>query len=177
MKNNEERLVQPKVYTLLIESDKNFFLSVQYTYSLEEAFYLARLEFASQNPKRNGLPNTLDGAKINLFSIKTVEALNEGLAKIPTGGDNQVFKIKEDPADDPIDDILNFFDKMSPKDLIKGQKKDVGVDGDTGPVDKSKLSKNDLMKQIIDNKDIGLFNKNKHLFTSAEKKYIKGHLI
>ncbi len=171
MENKEEKSVVPKVYALLVESQKNFFLSVQYAYSLEDAFYLARLEFAAQNPPKNGIPNTLDGAKIGLFSIKTVSQLTKDIDKLTPGGNNSTYPLK-DPLDEPatMEDIMDIMDSMLPN-PPKINKVVIPI-----PPVTQKEDKNSLMKEIIEKKDIGLFNKVKHTFTPAERKFIKEHL-
>ena len=181
MKNSDERSVPPKVYALLIESQKNFFLSVQYAYSLEDAFYLARLEFAEQNPPtKNGMPNTLDGAKIGLFTIKTVSKLTDDIEKIPSAKGNSTYLIKDEGLEPATpEEIMDAVDKLFPiipvtpaLPKIPKVKEEVIPKLSTDPG----VIKNNLMGEIISKGDIGLYNKNKHLFTTAERKYIKEHL-
>ena len=74
--NNVKKLIEPKVYGLILESPETVFLSVQCAYSLEEAFMLAKLEFEKQNSIGQGYMNPLIGAKIGLFTVKTFGELN-----------------------------------------------------------------------------------------------------
>jgi hypothetical protein len=165
------RLVPLKVFAMLIESNKNIFISVQFAYSLEDAFFLAKVEFEKQNNPLGNKP-LIEGAKISLFSVKGIDQMvSESEQRIDVGVNStlsvQENKKKETPPGiiEDMDEVLGMVD-----DLLKSS--EVEISKITMP----KLDKNSLMKEIIDKKDIGLFNKNKHLFSIGERKYIKERL-
>jgi hypothetical protein len=155
MISNLKRTIEPKVYALLLKSPETIFLSIQYTYSLEEAFVLAKLEFEKQNPARTGWLNPLMGAEIGLFTIKTVRELTSTLR--PPQNDT-VMRKPEAPAPAAVNPTQEPPEVQKIK-LLLTQKE-----------------KNSLMKEIIDTKDLDKFQKNKQIFSDVEIKYIKGKL-
>lgn len=149
-----------KVFGLVVESQGLAYLSIQYATSLEVAFALAKLEFEKSNPEQFGEKNPLIGGKISLFTSKTMENLiNEGSVWIDKMLD---YKKKAEK------DIKNTL-KAPPKDptpqALPLPKKKVQLD----PAE----VKNMLMKVIIEKKDLEKLNKNKHLFTKNDIKYMK----
>lgn len=129
-----------KIYSLVLESRSQVFLSTQMAESLEEAFDLARIEYTLLNPP-NG-PNPMDGAKIWLFTIKTI---------------SELLKIKKDEV------------KGLSKRIINNNKEEIKEEESIPNIP---LNKNKLILQIIKNKDKELLKKNKKLFTKNEIKYI-----
>ena len=178
---NNSKFVKAKIYGMLLESNRNLFLSVQYAYSLEEAFYLAKLEFNSQDKNKIG---TLNGAKISLFSVKTLDTLFGDLIKIDNI-DTQS-NTEKDTVPNPLDggmpsleDLVDIFEKSldgeSP--IVKENKPaDKVLKMLLGDPDIIPKTKNEIMKEIIEKKDIEMFNRNKGMFTAAERKYIRERL-
>jgi hypothetical protein len=156
MLNNFKKQIEPKVYALLLKSPETIFLSVQYAYSLEEAFVLSKLEFEKHNPTRTGFSNPLMGAEIGLFTIKTIRELMETNRPPLTNTTKKVENVIPSPV----------ATAMGPE---------------PAEVKKIKLlptqaEKNILMKEIIDKKDLKKFRENKDVFSEVEVKYIRGEL-
>src|SRR3990167_7004381 len=171
MQNNliDEKTIEPKVYGLILESRETVFLSVQFAYSLEEAFILAKLEFEKLNPNRRGINNPLIRSKIGLFTIKTIDELTS-----PENMLNNTENIEKTEARKVLEGISELMSAQgAPSVTEEPIKKEESIP--PAPVSK-KIEKNILMQQIIKNKDIGMFEKNKRLFTGPEKAYLKGHL-
>ena len=173
MKNS--KTIEARVYAILIESSKNFFLSVQYAYSLEEAFLLAKMEFIDQNIKI-GKPNTvLEGAKIGLFSIRTINDLLGDLDRIPKMEGNSIYPIKEEsPKELKLDKLMteeeieDLLDSLTEDDMLADirEKKIPKIKKGLPEIKKPVLIsgedfKNNLMKEIIAKKDLKLYEKNK----------------
>lgn len=173
MQNKEQRVIEPKVFGLLLENQATVFLSVQYAYSLEEAFLLAKLEFEKQNPMRRGVVNPLMGAKIGLFSIKTVQELLNS----PSLNDLVDPKIMDEIG--KIQEAANKTrDLPVPEDLSPDITKPISeIFGGQAKKNKDKTSeiseKNSIMQKIVESKDKELFEKNKKLFSKAERSYLK----
>lgn len=188
MENNHEKTVVPKIYGILIESNKNFFLSVQYAYCLEEAFYLAKLEFIDQNAKLGKFASTLEGAKIGLFTTREIGSLAEDLTKIKTKDVTSIYPINDEKskgsdniADEVIDEIFDMLAETAPPGLQPLKKQPVPKVNkpELAEIKPQKTSidiKNELMKSIIDNNDTALFRQNINKFTAAEKRYIQERL-
>lgn len=148
--------MEPKVYGLILESPETMFLSIQYAYSLEEAIVLAKIEYEKQNPTKLGLLSTFMGAKLGLFTIKS---------------------IKELTAEKKMEDVIKSVNVV-PAPLTATEA--VHSNEKTG-AEKIKLlltekQKNELMKEIIDKKDRDLFKKNLNVFSGSEIKYLKNQL-
>ena len=171
MQNNltNEKTIEPKVYGLILESKETVFLSIQYTYSLEEAFILAKLEFEKLNPHRRGINNPLIGSKIGLFTIKSVEEL--------TSPENMSTNIEAAEKSEDIKVLQGISELMSAQGIptALGEVPEKKVETPVIPIS-PKEKKNTLMQQIVKTKDIVMFEKHKRLFSKAEKAYLKGHL-
>lgn len=163
MQNNDIRKeIEPKVYGLLLESMDTVFLSLQHAYSLEEAFVLAKLEYEKQNPQRTGPLNPLMGAKIGLFSIKTIKELTQ-----PSELDKIIKKLPRilNPVPNPdAENIIRTF--TGPTYTLGNNKKS------SSKLSLTEKEKNSLMRKIIKGKDIKMFKKNKGVFNSEEIKYL-----
>lgn len=150
-----------KVYALLIEARDAIFLSAQYATSLEQALAQAKKEYQ----RINHLPDMtgLDGAKIGLFTIKTVNELVD---------ENKNFKEDLSKLEGILPMVVNPIPINKTKitinpeieQLIEASKKDTPE------------NKNKLMKKIINSKDFKMFEENKELFSKNEVKYIEEHL-
>ena len=144
------KIVEPKIYGLLLESPETVFLSVQCAYSLEDAIVLAKLEFEKQNSvKLGGILNPLIGAKVGLYAIKTVKELLE----------------KNDPVEKVKD--LEVTPSVAPNEKTGAEKIKLLL---------TEKEKNLLMKEIVVKKDMELFKKNHKMFSNTEIKYLKAQL-
>jgi len=198
MQSDEKKLIDKKVYGLLIEiNNKNLFISVQTAFSLEEAFQLAGKEFQTLNPPRRTGEDLFKGSKIVLFTIKTFEDLAFSNS-IP------ILNIKTEPKNaskediqalgKEIDETLKLMGMMfdGPRSIkkpiistgvrIKEQEKKLPFPMPRleKPVEKvltKEEEKNNLMRMIIATKDKKLFEQNKKSLSRAEKAYITKHLI
>jgi hypothetical protein len=178
---NNSKEVKAKVYGILIESNKNFFISVQYAYCLEDAFNLAKIEFIEQNEGIGNPIYPLVGAKIGLFTIRELDSLEKDIAKIKNISSSSIYNIPEEKndssADEIIDKMLNILTEEVPKEMLPLKRIEL-----TKPERKTKVSKtpkeikNELMKEIIAKNNIELFLANESMFSAAEKKYIKEQL-
>lgn len=148
------RTIEPKVFALLIETRETTFLSLQYTYSLEEAFALAKLEFESQE-NINLPPGSLLGAKIGLFAIKPLKVLT---------ADPDLLKKKIE--------VIKGMKKIT-ETLIENITSAVEV---VRPESPETTIKNDLMNKIVKNKDRALYEEKKSTFNEFECAYIEKHL-
>ena len=161
MQVNLKRTMEPKVYGLLIEFEGTIFLSIQYAYSLEDAYIMAKLEFNKQNPDKLLTGNSLLGAKIGLFAIKELKVLTANPKLVP---------IK---AEDKIKDLAKIFDSFAetikPVDQLAIPSPEKPEEVKVAPTS----IKNDLMKAIIKNKDRVMFEESKKLLTKAEQQYIE----
>lgn len=180
MEINRTKLIEKKVYGMLIESSKTLYLSVQSAYSLEEAFYLAKLEFEKISPKQRGVNDILD-AKIGLFSMKTfVELENSPDIKIAPTGDLQT--LKRNPIEEELDEMEKIMGSFGNNDFDRGRKKRTLPIQATTPPDlkdfevKPEQEKNELMSKIIKTNDRELFLINIGKFTADEVKYIEERL-
>ena len=170
MQTNEtiKKTIEPKVYGLILESRETVFLSIQYAYSLEEAFILAKLEFERLNPSRKGINNPLIGSKIGLFTVKTIEELTS-----PENMFNNVENLEKREAAEIFKGISELISAQGvPTPLNNPPEKKV----EPPPVVSPEKEKNTLMQQIIKSKDTVMFEKHKGLFSKAEKAYLRGHL-
>ena len=169
--SNNEKTITRKIYSLLVEEGQTFFLSIQYAFSLEEAYYFAKVEYEKQNRR------SPQGGKIILFSIKTIDELNDSVQMESQSTNSSSIKKSTlrgnksmDPASIPNPEELAKLDEF-----FKGI--DEAAKEDTQKVETTpEEAKNNLMKEIIKNKDITMFNKNKMLFSKAERDYIRAFL-
>ena len=161
MQNN-----QKKVYALLVEFGETSFLSVQLATCLEDAFVMAKFEFEKQNLSKLGIGSPLIGAKIGLFTIKTVKELTENDIKKSI----QEMRSKLDIEKKSLE---KAFDEFAKRDTIMQPVKDLPIKKESeSPAEE----KNRLMKQIIDKKDKNLFEISKSLFSKNECRYIEEHI-
>lgn len=140
-----------KIYSLFIETKSVTFLSVQYATSLEEAFSQAKLEFVKtlDGLEANKKITSLAGAKIGLFTIKTVKDMmeeSENFQKVIENVVAQSAQVEREVESVPI-----------------------------GPV-APQNDKNRLMKEIIETKDVGLYKLNRSQFSKQEQAYIRAQL-
>lgn len=167
----KETTKQYKIYGLIIEVRDTVFLSVQYASCLEEAFAQAKLEFQKVNPLLRSKVS-INGAKIGLFTIKSVQELSE---------ENFNFNINREAYDKIEQEEMKKSSNNSvkspsiekflkPKEVMEkiaqlanGQNQDIE-------------NKNKLMKLIISQKNKELFEKNKSIFTANETQYLLEHL-
>ena len=167
MPPNTKKTIVKKIYALMIEFANTSFLSVHYTYSLEDAFKMAKIEFWKQNPKylTSVLTESMLGARIGLFSIKTLKELSETQEILPKVVDNNHEKLPQ------------IFDSFTEKAKIDGMKTISVIETDSKKLELEIANKkNKIMREIIKNKDRLYFESNKTMFTSAECKYIEEHL-
>lgn len=151
-----------KIYSLVLESKDQVFLSTQLAESLEEAFALANIEFTKTNPLLSKiLP--FNGSKIWLFNIKTIPELI-GTKEIKKGEVKNIYKRM---IGNPIEDI-NEDEAKIVKEIIESINNPVTNEGH--------LDKNKVMQDIIKNKDIDLLKEHKDLFTKNEIRYIKDNI-
>ena len=164
--------MQRKIYALFLESKQTFFLSVQAAWSLEEAFSLAKLEFLKMNPFVRG-QNSLEGAKIGLFAIKSIDELNAQTEEVAI----EESRIMKDPLGGPMSEMLDFFEReMDGPAKRKGPRfESISPIPIKADLDKNEM-KNALMQKIVNNKDAQLFEDNKDMFTKAECDYLKKKL-
>lgn len=157
-----KKIKNSKVYGLVIEAMDTIFLSIQYAYSLEEAFALAKFEFEEQVlTKKLASPNPLVGAKIGLFCIKSIKQLTS------EPGWEYKKKLVEKKYSEEIEKVSEAF---------KGINSEIKLIKTAPKIKLSEDPKNKLMKQIIQNKDFEKFEKNRLLLTEYERNYIKDRL-
>lgn len=180
---NRTKLVEKKVFGMLIESSKTLFLSIQAAYSLEEAFFLAKLEFEKISPSKRGLNDIVD-AKISLFSSKTLTELdNTPETKDMTFGDLQPIKVntREDEMEE-VERLMRAFEgEPSGRMNRQNRKSERKIpDAPVVPVEKRELTaeeaKNALMNLIIKSKDASLLDEHRKSFSASEIKYIEERL-
>lgn len=161
----KEKTIKPKIYSLLLESRDTTVLSMQKAYSLEEAFMLAKLEFENQNPAQVGILNPLIGAKIGLFTIKSIDDLLS---------DKPALDISK-PNDELEAALLNL--KNIPKRLaVTSPVNETPVPIKKTPKPTPAEQKNLLMRMIIENNNRSLFENNLKMFSKSEKAYINSKL-
>jgi len=167
-----------KIYALLIKNRSSTFLSVQYATSLEDAYVLAKIEFAEQNPEE-AMKGIMEGATIVLFTHKVMADM--------VRENEKGTRIMEN-LNSPIGDIPEIFKEMieqqsvsaikltgAEADELKKKLESFGIGKELFKKEETIVEKettNDLMLKIIKNKDISLLEKNKKKFTKAEIKYI-----
>lgn len=145
------RTIEPKVFALLIESRETTFLSVQYAYSLEEAYAMAKIEFESQENLPLP-PGVTQGSKISLFAIKPLKVLI---------ADADLLKKKME--------VIKGMNKLA-ETLMENV---TGVNKAENP---ETIAKNDLMNKIIKGKDRALYEEKKATFSECEREYLEKHL-
>ena len=160
-----------KIYALVIEARDAIFLSAQYSTSLEQALAQAKEEYKRINKITDD--SGLNGAKISLFTMKTVDQLineNKSFKEDPNNREGMLLTPLEPiPVLTPpafMDNINKTKIEINPEidKLMEIAKRD------------SPENKNKLMKKIITNKDPKMFEENKELFSKNEIKYIEEHL-
>jgi len=179
----QERKLEKKVITLLLESSKTFFLSVQYAYSLEDAFVMAKMEFEKMNPRSRG-GNSLDGAKIGLFSVKTMDefvaetelpTINNSIQTLENGvGQIKIGALEGEDLVDMLEQVAkpirrfghNPFKKPEPAPKIE-------VIAPELVTQTPEQKKKEIMEQIIKTKDRRILEMNKDLFTPYEIMYLE----
>ena len=166
---NIKKTMEPKVYGLLIEFGETIFLSIQYAYSLEDAYLMAKLEFNKQNPHKLLVGNSLLGAKIGLFAIKTLKELTTT---------PKLAQIKEEDKAKEIAKIFGSFEEIVKKEnsVIIPNPEKTNEEMQESIVEKNKIIKNKIMSEIIKNKDKELFGRMRNMLTKAEQQYIEEHI-
>lgn len=153
------------VYGLLLGLRDSSFLSIQLAPSLETAFAQARLEFQLANPNLFVKETWAHGITIDLFLFKSIEKLTE---------ENITFKerlYKYNHREKEIEKKRIPAISMVPGEVLPlPDIKEYDMDAIKEVV---KREKNLLMKEIIENKDLALLDKNKKILSPAEIKYIK----
>jgi len=149
---NGKKVIEPVVYSLLLEYPESNFLSIQYAYTLEEALYLAREEYDQLQRKISGnLPMENNYIpKLTLFVGKSVGELTKN--------------------EETTDELFKHYNKMQEKKESQKKEKQIKLD--------KVVSENNsnLMKEIIDKKDLVLFKKNMKVLSSAERLYVRDQL-
>lgn len=158
MKN--KKTVSKKVYGLLLEMQNTIFLSVQYAYSLEEATTRAKREYITQVKKGQQPPGSLYGARISLFVFKELEDL--------VFEEPEPIEVADTTSSFPLDEGINLTPSI-PMPVIKAPE-------ELKVLPTEDVDKNVLMTEIIKNKDVEKFEKNKKLFTTSERKYLREQL-
>lgn len=158
MENKGEKLY--RAYSMLLEIRDTLFLSIQYATSLEEAFNQAKLEFHRLNPPAAGVDNSLIGAKIGLFTIKSFDQMVH---------ENKVYKERQ-------------LERIALKHRKVEQRAQLPIKEIKKPVEIKKVQldpaevKNIIMKEIITKKDKKLLALHKTLFNTNEIKYLTEEL-
>lgn len=170
MKNNQ-KIRELKVYGILLDySDANF-VSVQCAYSLEEAFVLAKLDYEEQRKFMGGLPVN-ENARISLFAIRTLAELKEPSDPQKMMDTVKILKKLPSKLAEGLPSAIGSSKKFTVDDFIGAPiEKTQGVPTPKRAT-KEPTFKNALMKEILDNKNKKLYEKNKEVFTDAEKGYI-----
>jgi hypothetical protein len=151
---------EAKVYGLIIENADSMFLSVQYAYSLEDAFAMAKLEFQKQNLSKLGFLNTSIGSKIGLFAVKELK----DLLVDP--------KIIRNNLEEKKNGLAKIFETFSEQEKIKTV--ETKKEEDTiSKKEKDQTTRSKLMKRIIEEKNKKLFDLTKLMFSKAECQYIE----
>lgn len=145
----QSKLIEAKVYAILMETSKISYLSAQMAHSLEEAASKATKEFYKINKQLINEESSPE-IKIGMYTIRTIEELETGKLKLA---------VKEDSKE--FDSLLNEF-----KEVLDEPKKEPRVET---AVEK----KNRLMKTIIDTRDKFMLEANKENLTKEEYKYLR----
>ena len=151
---NTQKSVSPSIYALILEGRGTVFLSIQFAYNLEDAFSMAQNEFIRQNPKVS--LDVMQGARINLFAIKTIDQLFSETHVVDTPKETGILQ-RGQAIKVPVP-------KPKVKEEIKEEVKEVS------------LTKNELMHKIINDKDFKLLKMSTNIFTKAELKFLKEKL-
>lgn len=152
--------VEPQIYSILLEGKGVMFMSMQFAYSLEDAFSMAQNEFLKQNPINATI---MQGATIKLFAIKTIDQLffeaniSKGLVPSLPKFEKELDNLKKE-----FNQITTpMLEEITPVQEVKEVVKEVV------------LTKNELMKKIIDDKDQKLLKISKNIFTKNEMLFLK----
>lgn len=171
--SKNERIIKRRVYSLLLESNKFSFLSIQYAFTLEEAIYLAKEEFKKESPQNKFLLN-IETIKLSLYSSKTIEDLNSIVELQEAKYNSSVLDSKE--VKSLSDDIDKMFDTLDKELTINEDKIGDQIATTKNALEGVKVEKNVLIKKIIDENNKELFEKNKAIFSANERKYIMKRL-
>jgi len=159
-RNKNTKLVDLKVYAILLETDETSFLTLQSGFGLEDAIIKAKIEFIDVQTNVVNIEfaeRQLATLKVGLFTMKDFSEL-----KVNTGDGIETDRtkkrimdaIKETKNQKPI--VINDETRRRKLKMKK-------------PISKSNL----LMMEIVKNKDIKLLDKNVNNFTKAEIEYLK----
>jgi hypothetical protein len=153
------------VYAVIIEAGDATFLSLQLASSLEEAFAMARMEFARSTTmvsKGNTPLRAITGAKIGLFTIKSFSELTREATEFREVNKRVMApEAAETPMQEPV------LPSLQPAETKQ----------ESPTVETEQQKKNALMKKILNTNDVKMFLENKKQFTKNEKAYIKAQLI
>ena len=151
-----EKKIEPKFFALIVEYVETTFLSIQYAYTLEEAFTMAKIEFSKiSRSARLPKPIPID-AKIGLFTSKTLEELSDNR---PT-----------------IDEIIKEASYPSPETIEKLRKIEENPKHNMAVNLPQMSEKNTLMQAIISSNDPKMLEDNAEQFTKFELKFLKAQL-
>jgi hypothetical protein len=139
---------------------------------LEEAFFLARIEYDLLN-SGGRKTTTLDGAKIGIFSVKTFDEI-DGNSQAGLGTLRELKIDKEET--EALGKILSKSLDKAMGEPVKVKIPQQVVPSLVRRILSPEEKQNQLMQQIIETKDITMFEKEKKNFTSAQRKYLKDHL-
>lgn len=161
--------IHKKIYGVILENKETVFLSVQLAPSLEDAFIQAKFEFERINPTQTINGNPMNGAKIWLFTVKTVDELIRETRAISEIQGADKIKIDEWKK------VAKNFETPPVKKINKKPKIE-DIKSKQNPEEEKRVLKNLLMKKIIDNKDKKAFEENIGIFTDHERSYIMERL-
>ncbi len=176
--SKNEKIIKRKIYSLLLESNKFSFLSVQYAFTLEEAIFLAKVEFEKDNPHKSLLIKS-EAIRLSLYSSKTIEDLNSTVSDENIEHNSSPL-IKKETKLIP-QELQEMFDSLEVEELDKELdkiRKVKEIPEDKLPTEECptpldpKSEKNVLIKRIIDEKNEDLFKRHKASLSANERKYI-----
>lgn len=176
MEQNRQITKENKIFAIVIEIRETVFLSVQYASCLEEAFAQSKLEFERINPLIKPKLGS-SGAKIGLFTIKSVEELteenfnfNNNRAAHQKLEEEEMKKIIPGPS---VKNFLNPAKVMEKIDkLVNESKEEISII----KTENLKKEKNLLMAKILKEGNEKIFKEFKALLTKEEQLYIREQL-
>lgn len=146
-------MIRPsRVYSIVLEDGKSRYLSLHYATSLDQALDMACNEFEASHVMRFGIPPS--NYKMIMYCTKSVNELT-------------------DESKNNTSKILEKYKKFQKSPKVSDQKK---LEPTVKKEKTESEKKNELMKSIIDNKDVETFKKNKKMFSKVEKMYILDRL-